>query len=68
MYDYSCEEYPFFRASPQRYPSREQQVGTALPARAGSLYAGMFSCARPGRAAASTLPPGLVSGFLDPFH
>ncbi|XP_055987613.1 choline kinase alpha isoform X2 [Sorex fumeus] len=26
MYDYSCEKFPFFRASPHRYPSREQQL------------------------------------------
>ncbi|XP_054998113.1 choline kinase alpha isoform X2 [Sorex araneus] len=26
MYDYSCEKFPFFRASPHQYPSREQQL------------------------------------------
>lgn len=28
MYDYSCEEHPFFRADAQKYPSKTQQVST----------------------------------------
>lgn len=28
MYDYSCEEFPFFKVNPQSYPSKTQQVST----------------------------------------
>lgn len=30
MYDYSCEEFPFFKVNPQAYPSKAQQVSPAI--------------------------------------
>lgn len=37
MYDYSCEESPFFKVDAQAYPSKAQQVGATHTPPAAAL-------------------------------
>lgn len=54
VYNYTHDSWPFFKASPENYPSRQQQVELPCPLAAGASGRGVpdWGCARPGGARA----------------